>query len=235
MSPQQQHSIDNAHRICKRISETGLLVLLALGLLILIPPIFTKLGIDCTQWKFYLAIASVYKFAAGIVGIITICALVLTLILSAFATNNEREQMKTDMKEILQEIKAEKKAKTTTDCNGESPLIGLDDRQTAKVHEWLKGILVKNDHLKTSKLVQLLRALKELENLDDSNKELLISWVESITGREVDRRNFLYDYDNKYSQNKVNKEREVREKLLYPYRPKRKGSKPNRKFTDESR
>ena len=181
MSPEQQKKIDKVHQI----SDWCIKGILLVGFVVL----FLKPG----KWFWW------------VTGILLGLAVLTNVISEIWATDEGKEEFKRTVKDAVQELESEKKAKTKTAYNGRNPLVGLDDKQTAKVHEWLNGILVENGHLKTSELVQLLRALKDRGDLDDSDKEQLILWVESITEKEVDRRNFLYDYDNKYSQTKVNK------------------------------
>lgn len=102
----------------------------------------------------------------------------------------------------------EEKKKAKAAYNGKSPLIDLEPKQIAVVHKILRDIPEENGHIRTSELIQVLRALAGQGDLDDGNKDALIAWVESITGKAVDARNFKYDYDNKYSEKGVSKQAE---------------------------
>ena len=76
------------------------------------------------------------------------------------------------------------------------------------MHKILCDIPEENGHIRTSELIQVLRALAGQGDLDDGNQDALIAWVESITGKAVDARNFKYDFDNKYSEKGVSKQAE---------------------------
>jgi hypothetical protein len=141
-------------------------------------------------------------------GISLLVATIVNTISAHWATDEEKEEFKRTVKEAVQEVQKEKKTKNKTVYNGKSPLIDLEPKQIAIVHKILCDIPEENGHIRTSELIQVLRALAGQGDLDDGNKDALIAWVESITGKAVDARNFKYDYDNKYSEKGVCKQAE---------------------------
>ena len=133
-------------------------------------------------------------------------ALLVNIISGHWATDEEKEERKQEIKEALREVKEEdnkSRRKIAMQTKARNPLKGLTPEQTSVVLELLNTIPEENGHLKTSLLVQFLRALKGQDDLDDQDKENLIAWVQNETGKEVDERNFKYDYDNKYSEKGV--------------------------------
>ena len=139
-------------------------------------------------------------------GILLLVAIIVNSISAHWATDKEKEEFKRAVQEAVQEAQTEKKTRTKTAYNGKSPLIDLEPKQIAVVHQILCNIPEENGHIRTSELVQVLRALAGRGDLDDGNKEALIAWVENLTGKAVDVRNFKYDYDNKYSEKGVSKQ-----------------------------
>ena len=195
MTPERQKIIDRI----KHLSEAGIVVAFILLIVVNLLPAIWDLGIP--------------KEVDAIIGKAIISLLFLSIavlgISSFWATDDKREQDKADMKEILQEIKAEEESKPKrTIFKPEEikiPLKGLTPQQESVVHDILQHIPEQNGHLKTAELVQILRALKGQGDLDDSNMPQVIAWVEYVTGKKVDERNFNYDYQQKYSDKGVSK------------------------------
>jgi len=189
MTPERQKIIDRI----KHISEAGIILSFVLVIVLqLIPSIWNveiPKAVDSAIVKVLISLFFL-SFAA-------------LLISSFWATDDKREQDKADMKEILQEIKAEEASKPKrTIFKPEEikvPLKGLTPQQVSVVHDILQHIPEQNGHLKTSELVQILRALQGQGDLDDSNMPQVIAWVEYVTEKKVDERNFNYDYHNKVS------------------------------------
>lgn len=177
-----QEQIDNIHRI----SDWSIKGILLSGFVIM----FLKPG----NWFWWVS------------GILLLVAIIVNSISAHWATDKEKEEFKRAVKEAMQEEQKEKKTRTKTAYDGKSPLIDLEPKQIAVVHQILCNIPEENGHIRTSELVQVLRALAGRGDLDDGNKDALIAWVENLTGKAVDVRNFKYDYDNKYSEKGVSKQ-----------------------------
>ena len=87
-----------------------------------------------------------------------------------------------------------------------SPLIGFTLVQEGAIIDLMnKEILVTNGHLKTSELKHFLLALKAEKEIDDSDMDRVIAWVEQETGEKVDARNLKYDYAAKPSEKAIPK------------------------------
>lgn len=141
-------------------------------------------------------------------GILFATALLTNFILDHWATDEERKERKQEIKEALREMKEEERMsrrRMVVQSEAKNPLMGLTPEQSTIVLDLLYSIPEENGHIKTSLLIQFLRALKGLRKLDDQDKENLIAWVQNETGKKVDERNFKYDYDNKFSENGVTK------------------------------
>lgn len=179
-----QEQIDNIHRI----SDWCIKGILLVGFVVM----FLKPG----NWFWWVS------------GISLLVAVIVNAISAHWATDEEKEEFKRAVKEAVQEVQKEEKTKNKTVYNGKSPLIDLEPKQIAIVHKILCDIPEENGHIRTSELIQVLRALAGQGDLDDGSKDALIAWVESITGKAVDARNFKYDYDNKYSEKGVSKQAE---------------------------
>jgi len=107
---------------------------------------------------------------------------------------------------IDKEQKGQLKSKKTFDTEEEKIILKeLSTEQVEIVHGILRDIPKNEGHLKTSELVQILRALKDQDYLDDTDLQRVIDWVENVTGESVDSRNFKYDYSNKFSEKGVTK------------------------------
>lgn len=177
-----QEQIDNIHKISDWCTKGILLV----GFIIM----FLNPG----NWFWWVS------------GISLLVAIIVNSISAHWATDKEKEEFKRAVKEAVQEAQKEKKSRIKTAYNEKSPLIDLEPKQIAVVHQILCNIPEENGHIRTSELVQVLRALAGRGDLDDGNKGALIAWVENLTGKAVDARNFKYDYDNKYSEKGVSKQ-----------------------------
>ena len=139
-------------------------------------------------------------------GILFATALLTNFILDHWTTDEERKERKQEIKEALREMKEEERMsrrRMVVQSEAKNPLMGLTPEQSTIVLDLLYSIPEENGHIKTSLLIQFLRALKGLGKLDDQDKENLIAWVQSETGKDIDERNFKYDYDNKFSESGV--------------------------------
>ena len=195
MSPEKQKIVDRI----KHISQAGLIISFALVVVLqLIPDIW---HIELPQ-----VVNSVIKNT-----FITLFFLSFaTLLVSSFwSTDDEKEERKNELKEAMQEARAEeiqKKRIIPSDERIKSPLKGLTPQQEQVIIDLLrKKILVVNGHLKTSELKHLLKALSLDGNLDDHDLDKVIAWVEQETGEIVDGRNLKYDYETKISDKEVTK------------------------------
>ena len=183
MTPEQQNIIDNVHRISDWCIRG--LILIALVVMFIKPD----------NWVWW------------VLGALLLIAILLNVVSAHWATDEEKEQRKQEIKDAVREYKEEEssKPKRTIFSPDEikCPLIKLTPQQVAVVHDILQHITEQNGHLKTSDLVQILRALKGQGDLDDSDMQQVIAWVEYVTEKKVDVRNFKYDYNSKYSETGV--------------------------------
>lgn len=124
-----------------------------------------------------------------------VAAIVVNEVFRHWATNEEKEERKAEMKEVLQEIESEKKKRTKIVFNGKSPLIDLSPKQIAVVHDFLCKTHDQGGHIKTSELKHILHALEDRGDIDLSHREQVIAWVEDITKRSVDTSKFWNEYD----------------------------------------
>lgn len=177
-----QEQIDNIHKI----SDWCIKGILLVGFIIML--------LNPGDWFWWVS------------GILLLVAIIVNSISAHWATDKEKEEFKRAVQEAVQEAQKEKKTRIKTAYDGKSPLIDLEPKQIAVVHQILCNIPEENGHIRTSELVQVLRALAGRGDLDDGNKGALIAWVENLTGKAVDARNFKYDYDNKYSEKGVSKQ-----------------------------
>lgn len=132
------------------------------------------------------------------------------LIVSSFwASDDKKKQRIEDLREAMQELQEEeikKKRKVPSDERIKSPLKGLTPQQEDAVIDLLRNkILVVKGRLKTSELKHLLKALQLQGDLDDSDMDHVIAWVEQVTGYDVDDRNLKYDYVAKLSEKEISK------------------------------
>lgn len=203
-----QEKIDRAHKISKRILEIGINCLFALLFSMLLKPLLAMLGVVIEAWACYPAICLVYKVLGAIFGITAILGLIPTMILSLWATDDEKQQRKEEIKEAVREMNDEdkqSKRRLPEIKDVKSPLVGLTPVQEGVIIEMLRKIETENGHLKTSKLKNLLLALKAQGDLDGSNMMQVIAWVEQSTGEKVDERNFKHDYQYKTSDKEITK------------------------------
>lgn len=204
MTPERQQKIDELHKRSNRVLEIAVGSLMLLGISILLKPLLAALGFDMENYACFAIIKAIYKYTGIVLGIISILAICVTGILSFWATDDEKEQRKEEIREALrEEQEAQAKKKRDYMPPRETPLIGLSEKQEGIINSFLLDIPIVKGHLKTSELIQILRALAGQGDLDDSDKDALIYWVEKVTGKEVDVRNFKYDYDSKFSEKGV--------------------------------
>lgn len=177
MTPERQKKIDKI----KHGSEIGIGISFALvAVLGLIPDI----------WGIHIP-----KFAMSVVLTCFFLSFALLIVSSFWASDEEKEQRKAEIKEAMQEIESEKKTKTKTTYDGKSPLVDLDPKQVAVVHKFLCDIPSQGDHIKTAELKHILHVLEERGDIDMSNREQVLAWVESITKRPVESNKFWNEYD----------------------------------------
>lgn len=120
-----------------------------------------------------------------------------------FATDEEKAERKEEIKEAMQELheeEAQKKRKKPSTIP--SPLIDLTEGQEKIVVRLLNyNVREISGHLKTADLKNMLHALAEKGDLDDSNLELLVDWVENVTGKTVVEDKFKNEYNDPYRRN----------------------------------
>ena len=91
-------------------------------------------------------------------GISLLVAIVVNSISAHLSTEEEKEEFKRAVKEAVQEAQKEEKTKPKTAYDGKSPLIDLEPKQIAVVHKILCDIPEDNGRIRTSELIQVLRA-----------------------------------------------------------------------------
>lgn len=140
-------------------------------------------------------------------GILLGVSVLVNVISGIWATDEEKEQRKNDIKEALQEVQEDeirKKRRIPSDEQIKSPLKGLTPQQEAVIIDMLRNnILVENNRLKTSELKHMLLALERQGDIDVSDIDRVIAWVMQVTGYDVDTRNLKYDYTAKYSEKEI--------------------------------
>ena len=139
------------------------------------------------------------KFVMSIVLTCFFLSFAVLIVSSFWASDEEKQQRKDEMKEVLQEIEAEKKTRTKIAYNGKSPLRDLSPEQIAVIHKFLCDIPEQSGHIKTAELKHILHVLEAREDIDMSNREQVIAWVEHITHRSVETSKFWNEYDWKRS------------------------------------
>lgn len=166
-----QEQIDKIHRI----SDWSIKGILFVGFVI----IFLKPG----NWFWWVS------------GISLLLAIIFNAISAHWATDEEKEEFKRAVKEAVQEAQKEEKKKAKAAYNGESPLIDLEPKQIAVVHKILCDIPSQGNHIKTAELKHILHVLEERGDIDMSNREQVLAWVEAITKRRVESNKFWNEYD----------------------------------------
>lgn len=191
-----QDKIDKAYKVCGEIASTGLVSLLfVFFLLIITRKILCYCGVDVYHWECYDTLKHIYFTCNWIVGGISVVAFIASAILNFWATDEEQKQQKALMKEAMKELeeeKADKKRKkpATVPC----PLIDLTEGQEKVIIRFLNALPMQSGHIKTSELKNMLHAMAEKGDLDDSDPELLADWVEDVTGKEVVKDKFKNEY-----------------------------------------
>ena len=168
-----------------------------------------KLSNWCVGIIFLVALVMLFVKPANWVWWMLLALFVPTLIVHEvfvrFATDEEKEEFKKAVKDAVREAekeKAEKKAAVNWEVT--CPLKGLNPKQEEIIITILQTkIHVENGHLKTAELKHFIKALSKQGDLDDSNMDNVIAWVEQVTGEEVDGRNLKYDYTTKISDKEV--------------------------------
>ena len=203
MTPEKQKKIDALHGYVKRILEVSLSLLFAMGVTVLLPSLLNKFGWDITVYAWYAVIAMIYKYIAAGLGIVAIFAIASLLILSVWATDEEREQVKTDMKEIMQEIreeeKVERKHKKIEPNDVKCPLIDLTPAQIGVVQDIIKKIPV-------GRYIRALQVDGYLPKRKDLDLDTIIDWVNSfMSPAEVDAVHFRSEFYIRPKDNKITK------------------------------
>ena len=213
MSPERQKKIDISKKVFENISGYGLVVTLCTYLIIrFIIIILGKFDIDVESWSSYDSLARVYEIISLIIIVVSIASFLAAAVLSEWATDEEKEKKKTEIKEAVREIKEEDKArnkvKAAIQKEVESPLRGLTDQQNQVVLDVLMDIPV-NDKgfIANAELMGLIHALDADDNLK-KNVELedVIAWVEYIRFPDkVDAAHFKSEYSYRPSKTTITK------------------------------
>ncbi len=136
------------------------------------------------------------KFVMSIVLTCFFLSFAVLIVSSFWATDEEKEEFKRTVKDAVQELESEKKTRTKTVYNGKSPLKDyLSDGQIAVIHKFLCDIPDQGDHIKTSELKHKLHVLEDREDIDLSDRDQVLAWVEYITKRPVEASKFWNEYD----------------------------------------
>ena len=136
------------------------------------------------------------KFVMSIVLTCFFLSFAVLIVSSFWATDEEKEEFKRTVKDAVQELESEKKTRTKTVYNGKSPLKDyLSDGQIAVLHKFLCDIPDQGDHIKTSELKHKLHVLEDREDIDLSDRDQVLAWVEYITKRPVEASKFWNEYD----------------------------------------
>ena len=167
-------------------------------------------GVSLKDWEYVHILRRIIKYLFfGSFGLIMIFGLISYYIGKSLGIDEEKDKRIAEYKEAMRELQEEsskKKRLIPSDERIKSPLKGLTPQQENVIVDLLcNKISVVNGHLKTSELKHLLKALALDGNLDDSDIERVIAWVEQQTGQQVDSRNFKYDYTAKISDPQVTK------------------------------
>ena len=181
-------------------------VVISIVILYLVYICIEAMGVPFKEWgvaSILGAIAKYLFFSACALWFLS--ALIGYFIGKRLGIDEEKQQRKDEMKEVLQEIEAEKKTRTKTVFNGKNPLVDLSPEQTAVVHKFLCEIPDQGDHIKTSELKHILHALEDRGDIDLSHREQVIAWVEDITQRSVDTSKFWNEYDWRRSKDQEKK------------------------------
>lgn len=206
MTPERQKKIDDLHRRSNRILEIVFGALLLLGISILLKPLLAALGFDMENYAWFTIVKVIYKYTGIILGILSILAICTTGIISFWATDEEKEEFKRTVKDAVQELESEKKTRTKTVYNGKSPLKDyLSDGQIAVIHKFLCDIPDQGDHIKTSELKHKLHVLEDREDIDLSDRDQVLAWVEHITKRSVETSKFWNEYEWRRSKDQEKK------------------------------
>lgn len=190
MTPERQHKIDRFNSIAIAIF---VITLLLFCLFLILPKVW---DVDSLTTFFKL----LRNILLTISGVAFVCFIVSTFWVS---DDEDKKLIKEALRELREEEESKPKRTIFSPDEVKIPLKGLTPEQISVVHKLLQSIPEQNGHIKTSDLVQFLRALKGQGDLDDSDMQRVIVWVEYVTKKSVDIRNFKYDYDNKYSEKGV--------------------------------
>ena len=132
-------------------------------------------------------------------GIPLLLAMAINIVSRHWATDEEAEEFKRAVKEAVQEYKEEEKKKPKPTIFDESdihtPLKGLTPQQEAAVHQLLQKIHVNdNGFLRNAELMAFIRALSADGNIDASDLDAVIRWIEYVSKHKVDAAHFKSEY-----------------------------------------
>ncbi len=172
MTPERQKKIDKIHKIADwSVKGLFLVVLIALFL-------------KPANWVWWL------------IGILLGLALLIYSISDHWATDEDTEEFKHAVRDAIIEAQAEKKPKTKTVYNGISPLSkNLSDGHISVIHKFICDIQDQGDHIKTAELKHKLHVLEDRKEIDMSDRDQVVAWVEHITNRTVETSKFWNEYD----------------------------------------
>ncbi|MBR2265796.1 MAG: hypothetical protein IJ882_03860, partial [Paludibacteraceae bacterium] len=132
-----------------------------------------------------------YKIVLDIFVTLSVISFIGAIISGIFATDEDKKRMKEAMKELREEEADRKRKKPAT---VPSPLIELTEGQEKVVIRFLNSLPLQSGHIKTAELKNMLHAMAEKGDLDDSDLDLLADWVEDVTGKEVVKDKFKNEY-----------------------------------------
>ena len=188
MTPERQKIVDNI----RNITGITILVVFALGVLLILPSIW---GLNIPK--------NVTSIISKVLITLFCLSVAVAFITSIWATDEQREQDKTDMKDILQEIKEEENAERKTrkkPANVKCPLVNLTPLQIEAVQEIILAIPVKT-YIANADLMALCAALQAAGYLppqEDLDLDSFIDWVDDFRAPEkVDAVHFRHEYYNR--------------------------------------
>ena len=218
MTPERQKKIDNIQEWFQSLFGNTFLILFLLGMSTLIKPLMEKLGFDMANYSWYPIICAVYKYTAIILGIVSIIAFCITVFMSIWASDDEKEKKKAEIREILQEFKKAEQLNRTLNKSNETvkcPLVNVNEEQKEAIIQLLKRRITKHEkddsRFDRSVVYTYLRALRSMnkiepivnsEDIDDRRK-----WIEQITGLYEPQdqwAHFRGDYDENKRNRRVN-------------------------------
>lgn len=144
-----------------------------------------------------LGLALLFELLTGIIG-------------KYLGIDEDTEEFKRAVKEAVQEYKEEEQKKPKPTIFDESdihiPLKGLTPQQQAVIHQLLQKIHV-NDKgfLRNAELMAFVRALSADGNIDDTNLDDVVRWIEYVTKYKVDTAHFKSEYSYRPTDKNITK------------------------------